>query len=143
MLTRTDSTNTSQSLFPSYGSFSSSCGPRTTSTCLIWKVWSALCNAIFVYSCRSTSSTNRYILKSQAYSIGEGPMAFLISPEVYPLVNREIGMSFAVRFDKQSAPICLKCTQVFCNFIGAGFISVIAPVLTHATRHWGLFIIFL
>lgn len=32
----------------------------------------------------------------QAYSIGEGPMAFLISAESFPMVNREIGMSIAV-----------------------------------------------
>lgn len=31
-----------------------------------------------------------------AYSPGEGPVAFTVSSEVFPLVNREVGMSFAV-----------------------------------------------
>ena len=34
---------------------------------------------------------------TQAYSVGEGPCAFIISSEVFPLFNREVGMSFAVR----------------------------------------------
>jgi len=48
-----------------------------------------------------------------AYSAGEGPAAFVISAEVFPLVNRELGMSLAV----------------FWNFMGAGILAVIAPWL--------------
>lgn len=49
-----------------------------------------------------------------AYSIGEGPAAFVISAEVFPLVNRELGMSAAV----------------FLNFLGAGALAVFTPVIT-------------
>ncbi|KAI4644271.1 hypothetical protein J4E93_006171 [Alternaria ventricosa] len=48
-----------------------------------------------------------------AYSIGEGPAAFVISAEVFPLVNRELGMSLAVCW----------------NFIGAGLLAVLSPWL--------------
>ena len=36
------------------------------------------------------------IFFTAAYSVGEGPVAFTLSSEVFPLVNREVGMSFAV-----------------------------------------------
>lgn len=49
-----------------------------------------------------------------AYSIGEGPAAFVVSAEVFPLVNRELGMSLAV----------------FWNFTGAGLLALLAPVMT-------------
>jgi hypothetical protein len=49
-----------------------------------------------------------------AYSIGEGPAAFVVSAEVFPLVNRELGMSLAV----------------FWNFMGAGLLALLAPVMT-------------
>ncbi|KAI4611679.1 hypothetical protein J4E83_007929 [Alternaria metachromatica] len=48
-----------------------------------------------------------------AYSVGEGPAAFVISAEVFPLVNRELGMSLAVCW----------------NFMGAGLLAVLAPWL--------------
>jgi hypothetical protein len=48
-----------------------------------------------------------------AYSIGEGPAAFVISAEVFPLVNRELGMSLAVCW----------------NFMGAGLLAVVTPWL--------------
>ena len=40
------------------------------------------------------------ILFTAAYSVGEGPVAFTLSSEVFPLVNREVGMSFAVRISR-------------------------------------------
>ena len=36
------------------------------------------------------------LLFTLAYSAGEGPVAFTLSAEVFPLLNREVGMSFAV-----------------------------------------------
>ncbi|KAL5322788.1 hypothetical protein ACEPPN_010764 [Leptodophora sp. 'Broadleaf-Isolate-01'] len=62
-----------------------------------------------------------------AYSIGAGPMAFTISAEAFPVVNREIGMGIAV----------------FWNFTGAGLLSIFAPILSKRLDHWGLFILFL
>ncbi|KAI0568628.1 Sugar transporter like protein, partial [Pyrenophora tritici-repentis] len=53
------------------------------------------------------------ILFIVAYSIGEGPAAFVVSAEVFPLVNRELGMSLAV----------------FWNFLGAGLLALVSPVL--------------
>ena len=38
-----------------------------------------------------------FLLFTLAYSIGEGPIAFTMTSEVFPLVNREVGMSFGVR----------------------------------------------
>lgn len=57
-----------------------------------------------------------------AYSIGEGPAAFVISAEVFPLVNRELGMSLAV----------------FWNFLGAGLLAVVAPFLTKRMGQVGI-----
>jgi hypothetical protein len=56
-----------------------------------------------------------------AYSVGEGPAAFVISAEVFPLVNRELGMSLAV----------------YWNFMGAGLLAVLALwLLTKLTQFW-------
>ncbi|KAF1849418.1 MFS general substrate transporter [Cucurbitaria berberidis CBS 394.84] len=54
------------------------------------------------------------MLFTAAYSIGEGPAAFVISAEVFPLTNRELGMSLAV----------------FWNFLGAGVLALCAPAMT-------------
>jgi hypothetical protein len=43
-----------------------------------------------------TSEKERPNTKTQAFSIGEGPAAFVISSEVFPLIVRELGMSLAV-----------------------------------------------
>jgi MFS family permease len=61
-----------------------------------------------------------------AYSIGEGPAAFVISAEVFPLVNRELGMSLAV----------------FWNFSGAGLLAVVAPVLWNKLDQFGVLMLF-
>jgi MFS family permease len=61
-----------------------------------------------------------------AYSAGEGPAAFVISAEVFPLVNRELGMSLAV----------------FWNFIGAGILAVIAPWLLRELGQFGVLLLF-
>lgn len=50
------------------------------------------------------------------YSWSEGPVAFAYSSEVFPLLNREVGMSFAV----------------FCNLFGAGILTLFVPSLTKA-----------
>ncbi|EXJ57388.1 hypothetical protein A1O7_07735 [Cladophialophora yegresii CBS 114405] len=57
-----------------------------------------------------------------AYSAGEGPVAFIISSEVFPLVNREVGMSFAV----------------FWNLLGAGILALTAPILAYGLTPTGL-----
>lgn len=57
-----------------------------------------------------------------AYSIGEGPAAFVVSAEVFPLVNRELGMSLAV----------------FWNFMGAGILALLAPVMTKSLGQVGI-----
>ena len=36
------------------------------------------------------------LLFTIAYAPGEGPVPFTLSSEVFPLINREVGMSFAV-----------------------------------------------
>ncbi|KAJ8115233.1 hypothetical protein OPT61_g3079 [Boeremia exigua] len=61
-----------------------------------------------------------------AYSIGEGPAAFVISAEVFPLVNRELGMSLAV----------------FWNFLGAGILAVFAPALWKKLDQFGVLMVF-
>jgi hypothetical protein len=61
-----------------------------------------------------------------AYSAGEGPAAFVISAEVFPLVNRELGMSLAV----------------FWNFMGAGILAVIAPWLLKELDQFGVLMLF-
>ncbi|KAH7382540.1 sugar transporter [Phaeosphaeria sp. MPI-PUGE-AT-0046c] len=61
-----------------------------------------------------------------AYSAGEGPAAFVISAEVFPLVNRELGMSLAV----------------FWNFLGAGSLAVIAPWLLRELGQLGVLLLF-
>ena len=61
-----------------------------------------------------------------AYSIGEGPAAFVISAEVFPLVNRELGMSFAV----------------FWNFMGAGLLAVASPWLLKKLDQFGVLLLF-
>lgn len=61
-----------------------------------------------------------------AYSIGEGPAAFVISAEVFPLVNRELGMSLAV----------------FWNFMGAGLLAVVSPWLLKVLEQFGVLLLF-
>jgi MFS family permease len=61
-----------------------------------------------------------------AYSIGEGPAAFVVSAEVFPLVNRELGMSLAV----------------FWNFLGAGILAVVAPALLKNLDQFGVLLLF-
>lgn len=61
-----------------------------------------------------------------AYSIGEGPAAFVISAEVFPLVNRELGMSLAV----------------FWNFLGAGTLAMVAPHLLDTLQPFGVLMLF-
>jgi len=61
-----------------------------------------------------------------AYSVGEGPSAFIISSEVFPLFNREVGMSFAV----------------FWNFLGAGLLALFTPSLAYALTKTGLLALF-
>ncbi|OAL55009.1 MFS general substrate transporter [Pyrenochaeta sp. DS3sAY3a] len=50
------------------------------------------------------------------YSWGQGPVPFAYSSEVFPLLNREAGMSFAV----------------FTNLFGAGVLALVVPQLTQA-----------
>ncbi|KAH7095946.1 hypothetical protein FB567DRAFT_44571 [Paraphoma chrysanthemicola] len=50
------------------------------------------------------------------YSWGQGPVPFAYSSEVFPLLNREAGMSFAV----------------FANLFGAGILALVVPQLTRA-----------
>ncbi|KAJ9665056.1 hypothetical protein H2201_004922 [Coniosporium apollinis] len=66
------------------------------------------------------------ILFSVFYSPGLGPVPFTYSAEVFPLVNREVGMSFAV----------------FWNLLGAGILSLIVPVLNDALKATGLMCLF-
>jgi hypothetical protein len=61
-----------------------------------------------------------------AYSIGEGPAAFVVSAEVFPLVNRELGMGLAV----------------FWNFLGAGVLAVVAPALLQKLCQFGVLLLF-
>ena len=62
------------------------------------------------------------ILFTLAYSPGEGPVAFTLSAEVFPLVDREVGMSFAV----------------FWNLMGAGVLALVVPQLAYSIGHPGL-----
>jgi hypothetical protein len=61
-----------------------------------------------------------------AYSIGEGPAAFVISAEVFPLVNRELGMSLAVCW----------------NFFGAGLLAIVSPWLLKRLDQFGVLLLF-
>lgn len=62
-----------------------------------------------------------------AYSIGEGPAAFVISAEVFPLVNRELGMSLAVCW----------------NFLGAGTLAMVATrLLESKLQPFGVLMLF-
>ncbi|MCJ1356359.1 MAG: hypothetical protein MMC33_006354, partial [Icmadophila ericetorum] len=62
------------------------------------------------------------ILFTIAYSAGEGPVAFTLSSEVFPLLNREVGMSFSV----------------FWNLLGAGIVALTVPQLAYALKPTGL-----
>ncbi|OCK80630.1 putative galactose-proton symport [Lepidopterella palustris CBS 459.81] len=62
------------------------------------------------------------IIYTLCYSPGAGVVPFTYSSEVYPLVNREAGMSFAV----------------FWNLLGAGILALIVPQLVHSLGHTGL-----
>lgn len=53
------------------------------------------------------------------YSWGQGPVPFAYSSEVFPLLNREAGMSFAV----------------FVNLFGAGILTMFVPQLTSALAY--------
>ena len=67
------------------------------------------------------------ILYTAAYSPGAGVVPFLYSSEVFPLINREAGMS-------------LSCSV---NFMLAGLLALTVPQLIHAlgpTRLLGLFV---
>lgn len=66
------------------------------------------------------------VLFITAYSVGEGPAAFVVSAEVFPLVNRELGMSLAV----------------FWNFLGAGILAVVAPALWKKLGQQGVLLLF-
>jgi len=66
------------------------------------------------------------ILFVTAYSVGEGPAAFVISAEVFPLVNRELGMSLAVCW----------------NFMGAGLLAVLSPWLLRKLDQFGVLLLF-
>jgi MFS family permease len=54
------------------------------------------------------------------YSWGQGPVPFAYSSEVFPLMNREAGMSFAV----------------FANLFGAGLLALVVPQLTRALANY-------
>lgn len=62
------------------------------------------------------------ILYTAAYSPGAGVVPFLYSSEVFPLINREAGMSFS-------------CSV---NFILAGLLALTVPQLNHALGPTGL-----
>ncbi|KAF2120057.1 general substrate transporter [Lophiotrema nucula] len=69
------------------------------------------------------------VLFTAVFSIGEGPSAFLVSCEAFPLIVRELGMSHAV----------------FWNFAGAGVISFLIPIMDSKmddSWFWALFIFF-
>ncbi|KAF2187274.1 MFS general substrate transporter [Zopfia rhizophila CBS 207.26] len=60
------------------------------------------------------------------YSVGQGPVPFAYSSEVFPLLNREQGMSFAV----------------FVNLFGAGLLTLFVPTVSDAigqSRLLGIF----
>ena len=53
------------------------------------------------------------LLFTLAYSAGEGPVAFTLSAEVFPLLNREVGMSFAVsKFHPSSGYFVAKVSTI-------------------------------
>ncbi|KAF2153459.1 hypothetical protein K461DRAFT_286153 [Myriangium duriaei CBS 260.36] len=60
------------------------------------------------------------------YSSGLGPVPFAYSAEVFPLVNREVGMSFSVS----------------CNLLGAGILSLFVPFLNSKMTSIGLLCLF-
>lgn len=62
------------------------------------------------------------IIYTAAYSPGAGVVPFLYSSEVFPLINREAGMS-------------LSCSV---NFLLAGILALTVPQLTHALGPTGL-----
>ncbi|KAI9771209.1 MAG: hypothetical protein M1839_002868 [Geoglossum umbratile] len=66
------------------------------------------------------------ILFAIFYSPGLGPVPFTLSAEVFPLINREVGMSFAV----------------FWNLLGAGILSLTVPFLNDSLRATGLLCLF-
>ncbi|KAI9762396.1 MAG: hypothetical protein M1840_001257 [Geoglossum simile] len=66
------------------------------------------------------------LLFTMAYSAGEGPVAFVLSSEVFPFMNREAGMSIAV----------------FSNFLGAGILALTVPNSVYALTYTGLFGLF-
>ncbi|PNS18123.1 hypothetical protein CAC42_3568 [Sphaceloma murrayae] len=70
--------------------------------------------------------TTFLVLFEMAYSPGLGPVPFTYSAEVFPLVNREVGMSFAV----------------FVNLLGAGILSLFVPFLNTSLTATGLLCLF-
>ena len=66
-----------------------------------------LCFLIPGYSARIGAMSLFIIFYTAAYSAGEGPVAFTLSSEVFPLVNREVGMSFAVSWRQVPCSLAL------------------------------------
>jgi hypothetical protein len=69
-------------------------------------------------------------------------MAFTISAEAFPVVNREIGMGIAVSLEAPVGSGPANTIQVFWNFTGAGLLSIFAPILSKRLDHWGIFVLF-
>jgi hypothetical protein len=79
----------------------------------------------FLHSIYNKGSSIVMLIHCQAYSIGGGPMAPLVASEVFPLLNRELGMCLAVSFQDVELNTGLIGLQVFWNFVlGAIFILV-------------------
>lgn len=65
-------------------------------------------------------------LFTTAYSLGLGPTAFVIAAEIFPLIIRELGMGFAV----------------FWNFLWAGLLTLLVPVMLGNMNEPGVFLMF-
>lgn len=69
-----------------------------------------------------------------------GPVAFAYSSEIFPLLNREQGMSFAgerTLFHMQKQKLML---AVFINLFGAGLLTLFVPQLTKALQYGSSFV---
>ncbi|TKX22452.1 sugar transporter-like protein 21 [Elsinoe australis] len=89
-------------------------------------VAAALCFQISNADARLPAVATFLILYMIFYSVGAGPVPFTYSAEVFPLVNREVGMSFAV----------------FTNLFGAGLLSLFVPFLNTSLTATGLLFLF-
>lgn len=72
-----------------------------------------------------------------AYSLGEGPVAFQYSAEVFPTIQREQGMAWAVCINNTFGKSLEPHQLTFTNTSTAGILGLTFPRMTNAMTPTG------